>query len=58
VGALAEEKKARRGKKEEEEESWRDLRSAILCGHPNLFKNFFPPVQPGRTPSKVVESLL
>jgi hypothetical protein len=45
VGALAEEKKTRRGE-EEEEDSWRDLCSAILCGHPNLLENFFPLVQP------------
>jgi len=57
VGALAEKAK---GGREEEEESRRDLCSAILCGHPNLLENFFgfAAVRPGRTPGKVVESLL
>lgn len=54
---MAEEKNAGRGEGELEE-SWRDLCSAILYGHPNLFQNLFPSLQPGRTPTKVVESLL
>jgi len=58
VGALVEEKKALREEEEEERESGKYLCSAILCGHPNLLENFFPLVQPGCTPTKVVENLL
>ena len=56
MGALADEKKKTR-REEEQEETWVDLCSAILSGHPNLLENFFTAaVQPG-PPSKVVESL-
>ena len=52
-----EKKKTGRGEEEQEEETWVDLCSAILSGHPNLLENFFTAgVQPG-PPSKVVESL-
>ena len=44
MGALAE--KAKGGREEEEEESWKDLCSAILCGHHNLLENFFGPTRP------------
>ena len=59
MGALADEKKKTGRRGEEQEESWGDLCSAILSGHPNLLENFFgftAAVQPG-APSKVVESL-
>jgi len=55
---LADEKKKTGRGEEEQEETWVDLCSAILSGHPNLLENFFTAgVQPG-PPSKVVESLL
>ena len=57
MGALADEKKKTGRGEEEQEETWVDLCSAILSGHPNLLENFFTAgVQPG-APSKVVESL-
>lgn len=60
MGALADEKKKTGRRGEEQEESWVDLCSAILSGHPNLLENFFSFAaarQAHQAPSKALESL-